>query len=147
MRYRHVFTVRAPLEAVADFHARPASLRTLTPPPLRVQIDAAPDVMVEGSEMRFRLGFGPIAIPWKARLEAVTPTGFHDRQLAGPFRAWMHQHSYRALDADHTEVRDQIDAQLAADPLHFLLGLGMWLGMPLLFAYRGWQTRRQLARR
>jgi ligand-binding SRPBCC domain-containing protein len=95
--------------------------------------------------MEFSIRLGPLTIPWIARIEGVSLRGFTDRQLRGPFQQWQHRHSFKALDDASTEVYDEITATLDPRPLAFLLGLGMWLGLPLLFAYRARKTRSILA--
>jgi hypothetical protein len=47
-------------------------------------------------------------------------------------------------DEGTTEVVDEVEAKLKRHPLWGPVGLAMWLGLPLLFAYRGWKTRRLL---
>jgi hypothetical protein len=41
-----------------------------------------------------------------------------------------------------TEVKDEVHLQLDTKLPNLLTGLGMLLGMPALFANRGWKTRR-----
>ena len=95
--------------------------------------------------MDFSLKLGPLAIRWLAQIEGVTPAGFTDRQLRGPFAEWVHQHKFSAVDDNTTDVIDEITLRLSRNPLKFLLGLGMRLGFPFLFAFRAWKTRRLLA--
>jgi ligand-binding SRPBCC domain-containing protein len=144
MKYRHTFHVHAPLAVVSDFHAHSASMGAITPPPVIAQIHQAPVRLQEGDEMDFTLWLGPLPLRWVARIEHVGPNGFTDRQLRGPFRRWVHRHSFRSVDETTTAVIDEIEAELRPHPFWAIVGLGMWLNMPLLFAYRGWKTRRLL---
>lgn len=116
LRYRHIFRVRAPLSAVAEFHARPEGLKAITPPPVLVQWHRTPAQWKDGSEMEFTVWLGPLPMRWLARIEGVFAEGFTDRQVRGPFRAWRHRHRYLAVGDATTE----------------------------LFAYRGWRTKRLL---
>jgi ligand-binding SRPBCC domain-containing protein len=141
MNYCHRFTVRASLAHVSDFHCKSASMPAITPPPLRVRLYQAPDVLGEGDEMDFSLGAGPISIRWVARIEGVTPSGFTDRQVRGPFAEWVHRHSFNALDGQTTEVVDEITLRPRSHPLWWLVGMGMWAGLPFLFAFRARKTR------
>jgi len=45
-----------------------------------------------------------------------------------------------------TEVVDEVQAELSSQSLWRIAGSGVWLTLPLLFAYRGWRTRRVLER-
>jgi len=144
MKYRHRFRVRAPLARVADFHSRAASLAVLTPPPIIMRLHRAPDIQREGDEVDFTMWLGPMPIRWAARIDSVSETDFVDRQVHGPFRMWRHRHVYAPIDADATEVTDEVEAELKRHWLWGAVGALMWLGLPLLFAYRGWKTRRAL---
>ncbi len=144
MKYQHRFEVNGSLADVADFHSRSASMGAITPPPTVVQIHRAPDRLAEGDEMEFTLWLGPLPIRWTARIEDVSPTGFIDRQQQGPFRCWVHRHTFEPVDQSTTAVIDEIEFQLKKHPWWGPVGLGMGFSLPLLFAYRSWQTRRLL---
>jgi len=144
MKYKHRFEVNAPLSAVADFHAQSASMGAITPPPVVVRVHHAPSHLDEGDEMDFTMWLGPLPVRWLARIEDVSPTGFIDRQLRGPFRQWLHRHTFVPVDAATTAVVDEIELELRSHPWWKLVGLMMWFSLPLLFAYRGWKTRRNI---
>lgn len=144
MNYTHEFVVNAPVDAVREFHSRSASMGAITPPPVIVRVHQAPDILEEGDEMEFTMWLGPMPIGWHARIEDVTPTSFVDRQLRGPFTQWVHTHTFTALDEQRTVVHDQIVATYRNHWWWRLVGMGMWLNMPILFAYRQWKTRRIL---
>jgi ligand-binding SRPBCC domain-containing protein len=158
VRYHHRFEVDAPLAVVAAFHDRPQSLRALTPPllPMRLLGELPPE-LGPGDEMSFRMWLGPLPVTWRARIETLgagddgeataeaADAGFQDRQLAGPFAHWLHRHRFTALGANRTVVDDEIEARLRRHPLWGVIGLKMWLGLPLLFAWRRYRTRRLLA--
>jgi ligand-binding SRPBCC domain-containing protein len=144
MKYRHTFRIRAALVDVAAFHSRSASMGAITPPPVLVRVHHAPESLKDGDEMDFTLWMGPLPIHWLARIEEVSPQGFVDCQVRGPFRAWTHRHSFVPVGETTTEVVDEIEASLRPHPLWGPVGLGMWLNLPLLFAYRGWRTRQLL---
>jgi ligand-binding SRPBCC domain-containing protein len=92
--------------------------------------------------MDFTMWLGPLPLRWLARIEEVSPTGFTDRQLRGPFQEWIHRHTFVPVDESTTAVLDEIELKLRSHLLWGLVGLGMWLSLPLLFAYRAWKTRR-----
>jgi ligand-binding SRPBCC domain-containing protein len=117
----------------------------ITPPPVIVRVHRAPAQLAEGAQMDFTLWLGPLPIRWLAQIEQVTPVSFVDRQVRGPFARWRHLHTYIADGPDHTLVIDQVEVELSRHWWQRLVGLGMWLSLPLLFAYRGWRTRRLLA--
>jgi len=139
--YQHRFQVDAPLAAVANFHALSTSMAAITPPPVVVRVQRAPAYLQEGDEMEFTLWLGPLPLRWLARIEDVSPTGFTDRQLHGPFAGWVHQHTFLPVDERTTVVADEIRLSIRRHFWWGLVGLGMWLSLPLLFAYRAWKTR------
>jgi ligand-binding SRPBCC domain-containing protein len=144
MRFQYKFNTHASLSQVSDFHRRPGSLGAITPPPAILRLHRAPQELGEGDEMDFTIWLGPLPIPWMARIEEVTPEGFTDRQLRGPFKEWVHRHSFLQLDDQITQVQDHIEARLRPHLLWGLVGLGMWLSLPLMFAYRARKTRNLL---
>jgi ligand-binding SRPBCC domain-containing protein len=144
MIYRHAFVVRAALERVRTFHARPESLGAITPPPIRMQLLEAPVSLERGGEIRFTLWLGPLPVRWTARIQNVSADGFEDVQVSGPFRHWTHSHRFAERSPGQTEVRDVVKLSLRPHFWWGSLGLGMALGLPLLFAYRARRTRRLL---
>ena len=144
MIYRHRFQVRASLARVSEFHGRAASMAAITPPPIIIRMKHTPDTLTEGDEMDFTMWLGPFPIHWLAHIEAVSPSGFTDRQLRGPFAEWIHRHIFTAVDERRTDVVDEITMHLRPHPLWWLIGKGMQVGLPGLFAYRAWKTRRIL---
>ncbi len=117
----------------------------ITPPPVIVQIHAAPTVLMDGDEMDFTMWLGPLPIHWVARIEETTPISFVDRQIKGPFARWEHLHTYVQEADGQTRVVDQVTAELSQNWFWKLVGLGMWLSLPVLFAFRGWRTKQILS--
>lgn len=150
--YRHTFTVAAPLARVAAFHQDAGSMAAITPPPILVQMRRTPPQLENGAEMEFTLWLGPLPVPWLARIENViapgagSEAGFVDRQLRGPFARWTHRHTFVPVDAGTTLVLDEVAAEIRRHPWWGPIGLGIWLGLPGLFAFRAWKTRRLLHR-
>ncbi len=142
MKFEHRFRVRAAPPEVARFHASAGSLRAITPLPMRVH--HAPDPLGEGDEIAFTMWMGPLPLRWHGRIENVSIEGFDDVQLGGPFRAWRHRHNFVPLAEGATEVYDVVEADLRPHLLWGPVGLAMWLGLPVLFAFRGFRTRQQL---
>jgi ligand-binding SRPBCC domain-containing protein len=144
MIFRHSFTVAAPIQAVAEFHAASTSMAAITPPPIIVKIRQAPAQLAEGDEMDFTMWLGPVPVHWLASIGQVSPAGFTDRQVRGPFKCWQHRHSFVAVDEQNTRVDDQVTYSIQRHPWWGPVGLGMTLGLPVLFAFRGWKTKKLL---
>lgn len=145
MAFTHEFTVAAPREKVVQFHRARHSLAAITPPPLVVQIQESPEVLSSGDELRFTLWLGPFPIRWHAAIEAMSEAGFADRQISGPFDHWIHRHTFLASGEGLTTVRDEIEYVYRRHLLWGLVGRLFVIGLPVLFAYRAWRTRRLLS--
>lgn len=137
-RFQHRFVVNVPLAMVTEFHHDSRALRVLTPPPIWVQFHLV-EPLTEGSVADFTIWFGPLPVRWTAVHSQVTPHGFTDTQKRGPFTKWVHRHTFRELGNGRTEIIDEIEAEPGN-----LISRFMWLTLPILFAYRGWRTRRAL---
>ncbi|MDE2841127.1 MAG: hypothetical protein OXM03_10915, partial [Chloroflexota bacterium] len=116
----------------------------ITPPPIVVQIQSAPEVLSSGDEMRFTLWLGPFPIRWHAAIEAMSEAGFADRQISGPFDHWVHRHTFLESGEGLTTVRDEIEYVYRRHVLWGPLGRLFVLGLPVLFSYRAWRTKRLL---
>jgi ligand-binding SRPBCC domain-containing protein len=137
--FQHSFTVKAPLPVVAEFHKDASALRLLMPPPMSVRFNKI-EPLAEGSTADFTMLAGPVSIRWVAVHSDVSEqNGFVDVQQQGPFRSWRHRHQFCAIDAQKTEVIDEIEAEFGTTLSRF-----MWLNLPVLFAYRARQTKNQL---
>jgi ligand-binding SRPBCC domain-containing protein len=143
MKYSHRFQVKAPLARVASFHQDHANMAAITPPPINVELHRVPPPLTSG-ELEFTLRFGPFPIHWLASIEDLDETGFTDRQLRGPFASWVHRHAMRPIDDQTTEIIDEIAIKLKKQLVWGLVGFGFYLGLPFLFAFRTWKTRRLL---
>jgi len=147
MNFLHRTTINASLDSVVRFHQDSNNMGKITPPPILVVIKHAPNPIFEGAEMEFTLWFGPLPVRWHARFEDITSSGFIDRQLSGPYKTWVHEHKFFDLGNGKTEIVDEIRAEHHANLWRRMIGLIMWSGMPVLFAYRAWKTRRELEHR
>jgi ligand-binding SRPBCC domain-containing protein len=142
MRFEHRFRVRASQEQVAAFHATPRSLKAITLTPMTIH--RAPDVFTDGDEIEFTLWLGPVPVRWHGAVEDISVEGFTDTQVAGPFRSWRHRHTFVRVSSAETEVHDVVEAHLRPHIVWGPAALLIWIGLPALFAFRGWRTRRRL---
>jgi ligand-binding SRPBCC domain-containing protein len=146
-RFRNNFNVQASLDAVVEFHNDSRALKMLTPPPVFVQLNQV-EPIDEGSVADFTMWIGPIPVHWMAKHTEVNPSvGFVDYQVEGPFLHWQHRHSFIKIDDHTTEVVDEVEAIFGEHPFWGLVSRLMWVNLPLLFAYRGWATKRALEKR
>ena len=145
MHYQHRFRVQAPLKRVAEFHCSTRVLRQLMPPPLILQLHQF-EPLADGSLAEFTIWAGPVPIRWQAEHSEVSDKGFVDTQQKGPFSFWQHTHRFEVIDQNTTDVIDEVEAELGRGLLWWPISLGMWVTLPVLFAYRSWATRRAVER-
>jgi ligand-binding SRPBCC domain-containing protein len=111
-----------PVEEVFPFFADAGNLQQITPPFLHFQIlTPLPIDMHEGTLIDYRIRLHGIPIRWRTRIArwvpithppgtqpAGTPTpSFIDEQIKGPYRKWVHTHTFEPI-ATGTRARDQV---------------------------------------
>lgn len=102
--------VPAPLDRTFPFFSEAANLERLTPPWLNFRIRTAmPIVMREGLEIEYCIVLYGVPIPWRSRIDVWEPgVRFVDRQTAGPYRWWRHEHTFEPVGT-HTRMRDDVE--------------------------------------
>ena len=147
LEFRHAFKVIAPLAKVSEFHRHTQVLKKLTPFPIIVQFKQV-EAVGEGTSTDFVLWFGFIPVKWRAAHHDVMPDGgFTDTQVEGPFKEWVHKHTFLEIDAQTTVVIDEIKAHFGKGIFHGLVSRFMWVTLPILFSYRAWKTNQEIAAR
>ena len=143
MQYIRKTIVDHPIQEVAELHRNPTILKELTPPWAYVNFHRiAPQSENSIVEMTIKLGF--LSVFWRAKhTEVTTLTGFSDIQEQGPFESWKHVHHFHELNDNKTEIHDHIKAQFKTG-LKGLVGRFIWIGIPSLFLFRHWKTKKLL---
>lgn len=92
------------------FFADARNLERITPGWLRFQIVGVPPETIDvGTLIDYRLRWRGVPLSWRTRIdEWEPPHRFIDRQLRGPYRLWVHEHRFTALDGG-TLVEDRVD--------------------------------------
>ena len=103
-------TVPTELEQTFAFFADAQNLERLTPPWLSFRIATPlPIEMKEGALIEYVIELYGVPIPWRTRIDVWEPgVRFVDRQIAGPYRWWRHEHRFEALDRG-TRVIDHVE--------------------------------------
>jgi ligand-binding SRPBCC domain-containing protein len=102
--------VPASLEDTFAFFSDASNLERLTPPWIRFRITTPlPVVMRVGLEIDYRIVLHRWPIPWKTRIDVWEPgVRFVDRQLAGPYRWWHHEHRFESSPRG-TRMTDDVE--------------------------------------
>lgn len=102
--------VPASLEETFAFFSDAANLERLTPPWLRFSIRTPqPIVMREGTIIDYRVSLRSLPMRWRSRIDEWVPDFyFVDRQVAGPYRWWRHEHLFERAPGG-TRVIDRVE--------------------------------------
>lgn len=129
MRFRNftaeLWLPRPPVE-VFSFFSDAANLNTITPDWLNFRIGGPqPIVMREGALIDYRLRVRGLPLRWRTRINVWQPPHrFVDEQIRGPYRHWIHEHTFESREGG-TLVRDKVEY---AAPFDFLTH--RWLVRP-----------------
>ena len=141
MRFESDLWVPRPLDDVFAFFSDAANLEALTPPWLHFRIlTPQPIAMHPGTLIDYRIRLHGIPISWQSEItDWNPPRQFADQQRRGPYRRWIHTHTF-AAEGIGTRVSDRVDFEV---PLGWLTGRFVLRDVEKIFAFR----RRQLVKR
>jgi ligand-binding SRPBCC domain-containing protein len=110
--------VPRPIEVVFPFFSNAENLNEITPGWLNFQLlTSVPIQMMLGTIMDYKLRLHGIPIRWQSQIEEWDPPfRFVDSQIRGPYRKWIHTHTFQSRDGG-TVIRDDVE---------YAIGLG-WL--------------------
>ncbi len=138
----------APLADVFAFFSAAENLAAITPPGLGFTIQTPRPIRIaEGTSIDYRIRVGGVAMRWRTTIERWSPgESFVDTQVAGPYRAWWHEHRF-VERAGKTVMEDRV---LYAPPFGVLgrIANALFIGPMLrrIFGYRRQAIRARFER-
>ena len=108
-----------PRTEVFAFFADAANLELITPPELAFTImTPLPIEMMAGALIDYRLSLLGVPFRWRTLItDWSPPDSFTDEQLAGPYRRWIHRHTFRDAPDGGTVIEDEVCYRLPFVPL------------------------------
>ena len=102
-------SVRRDLDAVFPFFAEAANLERITPPELRFRIRSElPVEMKKGAVIEYTIRLYGIPMRWRTLITSWNPPhSFEDTQIEGPYRKWVHTHSFERR-GENTIISDRV---------------------------------------
>ncbi len=116
---QYTLSLALPREKVFEFFADAANLERITPPELQFSIlTPLPIVMCQGALIDYQLKLFGFPFTWKTRItEWSPPDYFIDEQLKGPYRQWVHRHTFTDGPDGSTIINDEVRFRLPIAPI------------------------------
>jgi len=128
------------LEGLHAFHANPYNLPLITPPNIKVEVIKLDKPIQEGSQGVLKIKKGLIAFEWEFVFEKVTPYLLIDRSLRSPFKSFVHEHHFIAIEDSRTKLLDRITFELPFAPLSNPIAWFVRYDIKNMFVYRHQKT-------
>jgi ligand-binding SRPBCC domain-containing protein len=126
-----------PREKVFAFFSEAKNLGEITPDSLGFEIlPPAPPAIEEGAIIDYRIRLRGWPMRWRTLIrDWQPPFEFTDEQLRGPYRLWIHRHTFEEIDGG-TLVRDRVRYALPFAPLGEIALPLVKAELNQIFAYR-----------
>jgi len=118
-------TLTYPAHEVFAWHTLPGAFERLSPPWRTVRVLRSSGSLTPDSEVLVRCSaLGPISFNWLLRHGEYRPQElFTDEQVTGPFRSWVHRHSFIPHRESLSTMLDEVEFEmpLLASPITSLI--------------------------
>jgi GrpB-like predicted nucleotidyltransferase (UPF0157 family)/ligand-binding SRPBCC domain-containing protein len=133
MRFATDIWLPRPRDEVFRFFSDAANLETLTPPWLNFEILTPNIVLRPGAVIDYRLRVYGIPLRWQSEISRwEPPERFVDEQRRGPYRRWVHTHTF-VEERNGTRVGDAVEFEV---PFAWVAGRLVMRDVRRIFAFR-----------
>ncbi len=100
----HILTkttvINKPLSEVFEFFSNAENLNKITPPDMQFKIlTPLPIIIKKGTLIDYKIKVNGIPFNWQTEISEWEPNKrFVDKQLKGPYRVWIHEHTFEEKD-------------------------------------------------
>jgi len=102
--------IKSDINTVWDFFSRPENLNNITPDDMKFEYltDTSGKQMYEGMIIKYKVSpFPGVKMHWVTEITKIeNKKYFVDEQRIGPYKMWHHEHHFRAIDDNTTEMID-----------------------------------------
>ncbi len=104
-----ITVIDRPLAEVFEFFSNAENLNKITPSDLQFRIlTPSPIIIKKGTLIDYRIKINGISFKWRTEIsEWEFNKRFVDRQLKGPYKVWIHEHSFEERDGK-TYMKDYV---------------------------------------
>lgn len=130
--------IALPIDHVFDFFSNAANLERITPPEINFNIlTKLPIDIRKGTLIDYEISLFRIPVKWRTEItEWNPPHSFIDQQIRGPYRQWIHRHTFTELENGITKMDDTVRYRLPLEPLGDLAHFLVRTELEAIFDYR-----------
>lgn len=125
-------------EEVFSFFADAGNLERITPPAFNFHIiTPQPIDLKQGALIDYKMRMRGIRVSWRTEISVWNPPfEFVDQQLKGPYKQWIHRHTFTALAPEKTLIEDKVRYRLPFEPLGDIAHFVVRRELESIFDYR-----------